>query len=240
MPARARRAGLPESRWDVLRVVPLLVGSGRTGGAAGAIMVLRRLPQLHGLARRCRRSPRCSDRAAGARRPSLAAPSGASWLAMLATAPSRRRSAATTIGTGHAAVDGDADLAVAGQLEADLQVERLLDLAALQLGLAAAARLSTRWMRSLRVVQQVERLQRELDVLDRRDVERRRPAGGGRCGRASPASSPGRMRGVSTTIDVVGSPWPRRAGARRAPRRPARRPRGAPGRARRRRPRGAW
>src|SRR4051794_9997917 len=35
----------------------------------------------------------------------------------------------------HAAVDGDADLAVAGQLEGRLQVESLLDLLAIQLGL---------------------------------------------------------------------------------------------------------
>src|SRR4249920_1678852 len=72
----------------------------------------------------------------------------------------------------HAAVDRDRHVALARHLELDLHVEGPLHLARPQADLGAGA-VEQQVAALLGVVQEVERLKRELDVLDRRHVERR-------------------------------------------------------------------
>src|SRR5436190_6298749 len=85
----------------------------------------------------------------------------------------RLHDAGTRVGEGdrHAAVDRHGHVALARDLELDLHVEGPLNLARPQAHLGARA-VEEQMAPLLRVVQQVERLQRQLDVLDRRDVER--------------------------------------------------------------------
>ena len=120
---------LDAGRAGRLRVARCVVGSVRGLEALTGGTWSRRLPQLQAEASPLSSSAVGSSGAAGARRPSLAA-RAREQLARRArdsafeTPRARRRHRDRD-----AAVDGDADLAVAGDVAADLHVERALDVA---------------------------------------------------------------------------------------------------------------